>query len=1000
MAIGVSLAFIAAASSPALADQVRRNEWWLRALHVTNAWETTRGSGVTIAVLDTGVDPAQADLTGSVTTGPDYTNSGRTASGPFWGIHGTEVASLIAGHGHGPGQANGIIGIAPAAKILSVRVTLESNDPMLSNRTIAAGLPNAIARGIRWAVRHDASVIDLPLDPVTTSGAPGSGGSSAERAAIDYAIAKKVILVAPAGDGGAGTDPVNYPAAYPGVIAVGAFDRHFVKAPFTSHQSYVLVTAAGAGVAAASPSGNYPQLNSTSAASAMVAGIVALIRAQFPTLTPAQTTHAITASTVYHPPGGRANGSGFGTVDAAKALTAAAGIAERVSKSATSGTAGQAAPRQPAVHSSPIHRNIRGTLIKDAAIAGVVFLLLLGLIFAITAWRRRNARAARLAEVRAAVQPPVRRPAGAKSAARGSAKKGFPAGSQAGSSGPDAEAAEPQLEPAGFIAAPLGPAADGPGTSGFTGSASSGFTGSASSGFTGSAAGFTGSAAGFTGSGFSGSAAGFAGSASGFTGSASSGFAAPGPTPPGAGGLAALGAAGMSPPGGIKPPAVPGPSAGLGSPAGLGPAGINPLGGGAPSAGLGPGRRDPGSSEGSGSSAGIGPSAGPTAHDSAAAGEAPSGPAQPAGAGTAMPPWALISRDPAAQARDAASVQAREAASAAIPESAFLAAPAAGPASEPASGSEPAPGGAGQTRMSSRLTQAPRQPRTQQVSGRPPWEPAAEPNSELPWAQGPAPSRSAAVPLPRREQVRPELPSWEELAQDAWPGGPKAASPYPPLPSPAGPNSRPGREGGRPAEGAPAGRAVPAAGLVPPQADSPEQPRRTENRPGYAWNTGAGVEPFRAAQSEPGPAPGGAQAGGGPPVGAAHAGVSPSGVSPAADSQPGVSPSADSQPGVSPARRPSLALPRRLGSSMARQAGAGAAGAASAAGAGSGTNPVGGGLAGPGPAGGGFAGPGPADSGLNSSGASGATSAGPPWPVTGASRRRPTCRTGASAFGQ
>jgi hypothetical protein len=993
VAIAASLAFIAAASSPALADQVRRNEWWLRALHVTNAWETTRGSGVTIAVLDTGVDPAQADLTGSVTTGPDYTNSGRTAGGQFWGIHGTEVASLIAGHGHGPGQANGIIGIAPAAKILSVRVTLESNDPMLSDHTIAAGLPNAVARGIRWAVRHDASVIDLPLDPVTTSGAPGSGGSSAEQAAIDYAIAKKVILVAPAGDGGAGTDPVNYPASYHGVIAVGAFDRHFVKAPFTSHQSYVLVTAAGAGVAAAGPSGNYPQLNSTSAASAMVAGIVALIRAQFPTLTPAQITHAITASTVYHPPGGRANGSGFGTVDAAKALTGAAGIAERVSKSATSGTAGQAAPSQPAVHSSPIHRNIRGTLIKDAAIAGVVFLLLLGLIFAITTWRRRNARAARLAEVRAAVQPPVRRPAGAKSAARGSARKGFPAGSQAGSSGPDAEAAESQLEPAGFIAAPLGPAAGGPGASGFTGSASSGFAGSASSGssgFTGSAAGFTGSAAGFTGSGFSGSAAGFTGSASGFTGSASSGFAAPGPTPPGPGGLAALGAAGMSPPGGIKPPVAPGPSAGIGSPTGLGPAGINPPGGGAPPAGLGP-------SEGPGSSAGIGSSTGPTAHDSAAAGEAPSGPAQPAGAGTAMPPWALISQDPAAQARVAASVQARDAASAAIPESAFLAAPAPGPTSEPAGGSEPAPGGAGQTRMSSRLTQAPRQPRTPPVSSRPPWEPAPEPNSELPWAQGPAPSRSAAAPLPTREQVRPELPSWEELAQDAWPGGPKAASPYPPLPSPAGPDSRPGREGGRPAEGAQAGRVVPAAGLVPPQPDSPEQPRRTENRPGYAWNTGAGVEPFRAAQSEPGPAPGGAQAGGGPPVGAAQAGVSPlgvsplgvspsavsqPGVSPPAVSQPGVSPSAVSQPGVSPAKRPSLALPRRLGSSMARQAGAGAAGAA---GAGSDANPVGGGLAGQGPAGGGLARPGPAGSGLDSPGASGTTSASPPWPVTGAS---------------
>src|SRR5215472_13294480 len=214
MAVGLSLAFIAASSSPALADQPRRHEWWLRTLHVTNAWEITRGSGVTIAVLDTGVDPAQADLTGSVTTGPDFSNSTRTASGTFWGINGTEVASLIAGHGHGPGQANGIIGIAPAAKILSARVTLESNDPLLStNQTIAAGLPNAIARGIGWAVRHHANVIDLPIDPVTTAGAPGSGGSTAERAAVKYALAKHVVLIAPAGDGGTGTDAVNYPAA-------------------------------------------------------------------------------------------------------------------------------------------------------------------------------------------------------------------------------------------------------------------------------------------------------------------------------------------------------------------------------------------------------------------------------------------------------------------------------------------------------------------------------------------------------------------------------------------------------------------------------------------------------------------------------------------------------------------------------------------------------------------------------------------------------------------
>ena len=352
VAVGVAVACLAlnAASTSAAANSVRSQEWWLQALHVTQAWQSTRAGGVTVAVLDTGVYPDQADLGGAVMTGPDYTDSGRVRGGQFWGIHGTAIASLIAGRGHGPGAGAGMMGVAPTASILSVRVTLETDDPLLADANVAAGLPAAIARGIRYAVSHHATVIELPLDPVTIPGAPGAGGSTAERAAVAYALAHHVVLVAPAGDDVAGADPVNFPASYRGVISVGAFDSAFTKASFSSHQPYVTLTAAGDGVIAANGQTGYAQVSSTAAASAVVAGIVALIRAQFPALSPAQVTKALTESTVFQHPGGQQDGSGAGTVDAAAALAAAARMVEAVPSAGSSPVAG--GPRRPAARRS------------------------------------------------------------------------------------------------------------------------------------------------------------------------------------------------------------------------------------------------------------------------------------------------------------------------------------------------------------------------------------------------------------------------------------------------------------------------------------------------------------------------------------------------------------------------------------------------------------------------------------------------------------------------
>ncbi len=400
----VAAACLAMAAGPAFADTVRNQEWWLNSLHLTQAWLSTRGSGVTVAVLNTGVDPAQPDLAGSVTTGRDFTGSGRAPGGQFWGANGTAVASLIAGHGHGPQDAAGIIGVAPQAKILSIRVTLEAGDPLLANAATVAALPRAIARGIGAAVRQGAQVIDLPLDPATLAGGNTPGGSPLERSAVEAALRKGVVLVAPAGDNGTGTDGVNYPAAYPGVISVGAFNSGFTKAAFSSHQRYVTLTAPGDGVIAANGTGGYAKLASTTAASAMVAGIAALIRAQFPALSPAQVEQALTSSTVFHPQAGQQAGSGAGTVDAAAALVSAARIFATMS--ASQGTARPVTPTPPAAPKVAVHTTSLWNALRYPVL-GIAAILLLAV--AILIWvrvRQRRELDARLAPLRAAAEAP------------------------------------------------------------------------------------------------------------------------------------------------------------------------------------------------------------------------------------------------------------------------------------------------------------------------------------------------------------------------------------------------------------------------------------------------------------------------------------------------------------------------------------------------------------------------------------------------------------------
>ncbi|MEU6808703.1 type VII secretion-associated serine protease mycosin [Streptomyces sp. NPDC046831] len=304
--------------STAYADGIRAQQWALDALHVQQAWRTTKGEGVTVAVLDTGVEADHPDLAGNVLPGKDLIGFGARRGDRAWARHGTAMAGIIAGHGHGPGRADGVLGVAPEAKILPVRVILEDGDSARAQARSTRG--SALADGIRWAADHGADVINLSLGDDSASAHP----EPAEDEAVQYALRKGAVVVASAGNGGEKGDHISYPAAYPGVIAATAVDRYGTRASFSTRRWYATVSAPGVDVVIADPDHKYYQGWGTSAASAFVSGAVALVKAAHPGLTPAQIKKLLEDTAREAPADGRDDSRGFGFVDPAAAISAAA----------------------------------------------------------------------------------------------------------------------------------------------------------------------------------------------------------------------------------------------------------------------------------------------------------------------------------------------------------------------------------------------------------------------------------------------------------------------------------------------------------------------------------------------------------------------------------------------------------------------------------------------------------------------------------------------------
>jgi type VII secretion-associated serine protease mycosin len=319
---------LAAPAQAVTADAIRSNQQWvLSMLHADAAWSATRGAGVTVAVIDSGVNPYVSDLTGAVTLGPDYTRVRTSPDSPDWGVHGTWMASLIAGHGH-EGGLSGVIGIAPEARILSIRVIPDRADPHYKQyeRERETRIQQSLADGIRYAVTHGAKVISMSIGYSAPSGTV--------RAELQDAYDHGMVVVASAGNSGGpgsasrnGRAPESFPANYPGVISVGAVDETGAVARFSSGNLSVKVAAPGVNVPAQGRDGQYWSVSGTSPACALVAGVAALIKSRYPRLAPDLVASALESTTTGQPAGGYDSQVGFGIVDAAAALAKAGQLA-------------------------------------------------------------------------------------------------------------------------------------------------------------------------------------------------------------------------------------------------------------------------------------------------------------------------------------------------------------------------------------------------------------------------------------------------------------------------------------------------------------------------------------------------------------------------------------------------------------------------------------------------------------------------------------------------
>ncbi|WP_051819584.1 type VII secretion-associated serine protease mycosin [Streptomyces sp. NRRL S-920] len=276
-ALGFLMTSVAAAPSHA-DDTVRSRQWHLDAMHADEMWKTSTGRGVTVAVIDSGVDRTIADLRGQVLDGKDFSGLPGDEHTDR-ANHGTGMAALIAGTG-ARGEAAGSYGLAPEAKILPIRMSYGTERPSRGDQL--SGYSRDMAKAIRYAANSPAQILNISMGAADHRGFKNVNTPELT-AAVKYALTKGKLIFAAVGNDATKGNPPKYPASTPGVIGVGAIDRKIERTQESQWGPQVDMVAPGDDIWNACTGGTkLCSGHGTSTSTALASASAALIWSKYP----------------------------------------------------------------------------------------------------------------------------------------------------------------------------------------------------------------------------------------------------------------------------------------------------------------------------------------------------------------------------------------------------------------------------------------------------------------------------------------------------------------------------------------------------------------------------------------------------------------------------------------------------------------------------------------------------------------------------------------------